>query len=734
MNLRNKFWWFAGISLIITSIIFTTIAIFFWNSLLPAEKILFVSLVKSHFGYIFIALFLLLAGIAFILDAVFHNYILSIHRLAEETILIHSVNPSHRIRPEGSDVIVRMAEIINEGADRYEELQKDVQQKILYAKAEVEEEKNILASFLSELSEGVLICNTEGQILFYNKQAKELLEGEKNKENRTSPASQQPIISVSQKFIGLGRSVFGIIDKNLILHAMDEMVNKLKHSQENLGSHFVIVGREEHLLKVEAVPILNTLKQFSGFILIINDITRQLHTEKKMDYFLQSLLQRTRASLAGIRSAIEAIREYPDMGADKLNLLSDVIHKESVNLSDFINKISAEYSNHIKTQWPLTQMHAGDLFETVRKKAMDNLGITALVEKCDEESFVRVESYSIIMAMLFVMNQIKESIGCKRFICKIEKKERFVNVDLIWKGKPIRIESLKKWDEQPLMLGDEGIPMTLKEVIAHHEAEIWCHSCREGKDQSYFRFFLPAVPETTEPDRLARTLIRSSAITPDSSPGFYDFDLFNQPGQNSELDNCLLSNLTYTIFDTETTGLNPNEDEIISIGALRMVNGRLLREEIFDQLIDPKLSLSPESVNIHGIQPEMLKNQPTIDMVLPLFHSFAKGTILVGHNTSFDMRMFQLKEAETGVRFINPVLDTLMLSAVIHPAHENHSIEEISRRLGVRVVGRHTALGDAITTGEIFLKLIPLLNKSGIYTLKEARLASQKTYYARLKY
>jgi len=165
-----------------------------------------------------------------------------------------------------------------------------------------------------------------------------------------------------------------------------------------------------------------------------------------------------------------------------------------------------------------------------------------------------------------------------------------------------------------------------------------------------------------------------------------------------------------------------------------MVNGRLLREEIFDLLIDPRRPLSPESVNIHGIQPEMLENQPTIDMVLPLFHSFAEGTILVGHNAAFDMRMFQVKEAETGVKFINPVLDTLLLSAVIHPAHENHSIEEISRRLGVRVAGRHTALGDAITTGEIFLKLIPLLNKEGIYTLKEAVMASQKTYYARLKY
>jgi DNA polymerase-3 subunit epsilon len=96
--------------------------------------------------------------------------------------------------------------------------------------------------------------------------------------------------------------------------------------------------------------------------------------------------------------------------------------------------------------------------------------------------------------------------------------------------------------------------------------------------------------------------------------------------------------------------------------------------------------------------------------------------------------MLEMKELETGVKFINPVLDTMLLSAVVHSAHEDHNLEEIAKRLGISIVGRHTALGDAITTAEVFLKLIPLLAKIGIHTLEEARLASQKTHYARLKY
>jgi DNA polymerase-3 subunit epsilon len=240
---------------------------------------------------------------------------------------------------------------------------------------------------------------------------------------------------------------------------------------------------------------------------------------------------------------------------------------------------------------------------------------------------------------------------------------------------------------------------------------------------------LPDV-ETLEPDTL-----RKITVIPESRPVFYDFDLFNQPGQTPELDNRPLSELTYTVFDTETTGLFPKVgDEIISLGAVRIVNGRLLREESFDQLVNPQRCYWQLSIKIHGIQPEMLEGQPSIEKVLPLFHRFAEDSILVAHNAAFDMNMLKMKEAVTGVTFINPVLDTLLLSAVVHPAQEHHTLEAIAERLGVRIIGRHTALGDALATGEIFIKLIPLLAQMGIHTLGEARIASQKTPYARLLY
>ena len=120
--------------------------------------------------------------------------------------------------------------------------------------------------------------------------------------------------------------------------------------------------------------------------------------------------------------------------------------------------------------------------------------------------------------------------------------------------------------------------------------------------------------------------------------------------------------------------------------------------------------------------------------MLPAFHKFCEDTVLVAHNAAFDMRFLELKEAAAGVRFSQPVLDTLLLSAVVHPNLEDHRLEAIAERLGVPVIGRHTALGDALVEGEVFLRLLALLTERGIVTLHQALDASRETYYTRLQY
>ncbi len=720
MNPNNKYWWFVALSFTVAFTLLASLLFFLWQQLAPAEKRLLIDLTKEHFIYIFGVGFVLIAGFGFILDAIFHNYIIPINKLTEEITLINSVNPSHRIQVEGSKEILRLANAINAGANRIEEARANVEQKIQVAKADLEEEKNLLAAFMAELPEGVLICNADGRILFYNKRAREFLEGH---------SEAGPATASAGRYIGLGRSVFGVIDKNVIVHALDEIAEKLRREEISIAVYFVIVGKEGNLLRAEAVPILNRQRQFTGFIMILYDITQQIQIDSRVDFLLKNLSRGIRASVASIRAAIEAIIDYPHMEREQREKFNSIIHKESIALGGILDNAAIDYSSHVKTEWPLVKMPAADLVETICKRAGTSLGIRISFENLDPDEWVKVDSYSIIMAITFILNQLKTDMGGRNFSCTLGRKGRFVNIDLLWEGRSIKMETLKKWDEQPLMIEQEGLPLTLKEVVRHHEAEIWSYSCRDEQNKSYLRFCLPAV-ESAEPDT-----IRTMTIVPESRPEFYDFDLFNQPGQTPELDDQPLTSLTYTVFDTETTGLDTRGgDEIIAVGAVRIVNGRILHDEVFDQLVDPQRHVPVESTKIHGIHPEMLEGQPTIDKVLPLFHNFVEETILVAHNAAFDMRMLELKENATGVKFINPVLDTLLLAAVVHPAQENQNLEAIAKRLGISVVGRHTALGDALATAEVFLKFIPLLERQGIHTLKEARLASKKTMYARLKY
>jgi DNA polymerase-3 subunit epsilon len=299
-------------------------------------------------------------------------------------------------------------------------------------------------------------------------------------------------------------------------------------------------------------------------------------------------------------------------------------------------------------------------------------------------------------------------------------------------------ETVMAWETENMREGGrapgaarETSPLSVRDVVQRHGGEFWFERDR-ARQQQFFRFLLP-LAAGAEAEAVARG--GAGLAAGDSRPEFYDFDLFGTSESTRALDEQALHSLRFTVFDTETTGLAPQQgDEIIQIGAVRVVGGRLLQQESFDQLVDPQRSIPEAGIPIHGITPDMVRGQPPITRVLPAFHAFAADSVLVAHNAAFDMRFLQLKEAATGLRFDQPVLDTLLLSAVVHPQQESHRLEAIAERFGITVVGRHNALGDALVTAQVLQKLLPLLAAQGIHTLGEARAAAQKTYYARITY
>lgn len=718
---NRLFWWFALVCVLFLVAVVVSFAVMLWQQLSEFDRQTVLALVERHSSYFFGAGVLLLAGLGFAIDWVFRLYVLPIDKMAEETGIIQRVNPAHRIHVEGSADVVRLAKAINSAADRIEELQRSVDERIAEARARIEEEKNILSVVLAELPEGIVICTAQGQITLYNQRARTLLE-----------ASDDPLGTVERRpvggLIGLGRSVFGVVDKPLITHALKDLPEKLRRGHHDLTSSFVMAGRNNRLLRALTVPILSPLRELSGFVLIFTDLTGQMDSFRKADDLLQSLSVEVRGAIASIRSGVEVILEYPDLLPAKRDEFHRIIHRQALSASAAMERLAVEYSGPIGLPVYSSRIRLQDFLEAVRTKADAKAGLVLSGEPAEEDLWVCVDSYSMMLATVFILQRLSEELGIRVFQWMLDRKENHVGLSFIWMGAPLRLEVLRRWELQAVVLADENANATLREILARHRAELWSQAC-DCPEEACVRIMLEAA-EPAAPSYPRRRTVLATA-----RPVYYDFDLFNQPGQAPELDDRLLAELAYTVFDTETTGLDIRDgDEMVALGAVRIVNGRLLESECFEQLVKPECILRRDSIRIHGIQPEMLEGQPDVRQALQSFQVFVEGTILVAHNAAFDMRLLQLQEQRTGIRFGNPVLDTMLLSAVAHPAQRRHDIESIAERLGVTIMGRHTALGDAIATAEVFLKLLPLLAAMGIRTLKQAREASQKTYYARLKY
>ncbi|WP_120635195.1 3'-5' exonuclease [Ruegeria sp. EL01] len=210
----------------------------------------------------------------------------------------------------------------------------------------------------------------------------------------------------------------------------------------------------------------------------------------------------------------------------------------------------------------------------------------------------------------------------------------------------------------------------------------------------------------------------TTRISPDAArPLVYDFDLLHAAAEDA-LENRALSDLCFVVFDTETTGLLPHKDEIVQIGAVRVVKGRIVDCEQLNMLVNPGIPIPAASSKVHKINDRMVKDAPGIAQAGKVFHRFARDAVIVAHNAPFDMAFLRRHANDMGVEWDHPILDTVLLSAVLFGASDTHTLDALCERLDITIPDalRHTALGDAFATAEALVKMLPMLQARGITT------------------
>ena len=174
---------------------------------------------------------------------------------------------------------------------------------------------------------------------------------------------------------------------------------------------------------------------------------------------------------------------------------------------------------------------------------------------------------------------------------------------------------------------------------------------------------------------------------------------------------------TYIVFDIETTGFSSIRDHIIEIGAVKVVNGRIV--DRFSTFVNPQRPIPFEITNLTSITDEMVMDSPAIDVILPQFLEFIGDGVLVAHNAGFDVGFIEQNCRNLGLNDHFVYLDTVALARVLLPTLSKYKLNVVAKALNISLENHHRAVDDAGATAEIFVKFVEMLKKDNITTLKE---------------
>jgi DNA polymerase III subunit epsilon len=541
-----------------------------------------------------------------------------------------------------------------------------------------------LEALLADVPVGVLMCSGDHLLAFYNAQAVDLMGA-----GGTAP--------------GLGRRLFDYLREGPIHHAYSRLVA----SGDGDAASTLLCTTLDGARVLSARMRLRTTAQgiAQGYVLTLRDVTTDLASHARREAFVTEVFDRIRRPTATLSTMVQAGAQGDGVPAR----FDEVMRAEVGHLVQALADLSGRHEAERTEDWHLQMTRASDLGDGLRARMeADGLAVTITAQ----DIYLRCNGFEVIALVAGLAQEMAMAGLATQFDVEMVEDGAGAMIRLVWRGHPLSMARLTQWLNSPLEPGFADV--SRQSVLGFHGTEIWPIAAGAGQHALCLPI-LHARRAVTRPEAIRRAVV-------------YDFDLLSKE-RSAKVQDAALMDLTYVVFDTETTGLLPDQgDEIVQIAAVRIVNGRRVEGEVFDTLVNPRRAIPAASTAVHGITDAMVQDAPCIEDVAMRFHKFAEGAVLVAHNAPFDMAFLRRVEGAIARRFDNPILDTVLLSAVIYGQQEVHTLDALTHRLGITIPeeARHTAIGDTIATAEAVLKLLPILKGQGLATFGQVLTAVRR--------
>ena len=538
--------------------------------------------------------------------------------------------------------------------------------------ARLASDKNKLEHLLSDVPPAVLLCTGRHHIVFYNSVAHRMLSGPKT-----------PVC--------LGKNLFDYLNDGAIRQVHQRLL------ESALPGSIVEFVCNSPCGSRRLAGRMRLARDNGGdaaaYVMTLRDVTGEVEAYARRDALLSEIFERVGPTVRALAARIGA----DDDGTLSLAAMKDEIEWLDANLAD----LASRFDSCRVDGWPMAPVDARELAASLhRLLSSDDIPLavdaSALAFRCN--------AFDMVSLLDHIARKVAAEANAGELRLVIREVGDAAEIRLGWQGRALAESELERWLAEPV----DGSPggLSANAILAAHATTLALGGEKENASVSLF--LRPIQQREATP-----------ADTPFSV--VYDFDLLSRE-QSERMAEARIDDLAYVVFDTETTGLFPERgDEIVQLAAVRIVNGRRVPGEALDLLVNPGRPIPRASSAIHGVTDAMVADAISVQEAVERFHSFAEGAVIVAHNAPFDMAFLSRREAELGIRFVNPILDTVLLSAAVFGLSENHTLDDLVNRLGVDLPSsqRHTAMGDTMATAEVFLKLKQVLQARGIERLNE---------------